>query len=113
MDETFEIQTIGRIRRMPEAHHYGCDLLDTCYLYTFDEKFTEGVKAALGDALDAKTIFLKNEYKKISLVKEQRSAVSGGKDLRETTKAVAEYFSSALGHGAPNEKLREFASQTR
>lgn len=92
MDETFEIQTIGRIRRMPEAHHYGCDLLDTCYLYTFDEKFTEGVKAALGDALDAKTIFLKNEYKKISLVKEQRSAVSGGKDLRETTKAVAEYF---------------------
>lgn len=92
MDETFEIQTIGRIRRMPEAHHYGCDLLDTCYLYTFDEKFTEGVKAALGDALDAKTIFLKNEYKKISLVKEQSSAVSGGKDLRETTKAVAEYF---------------------
>lgn len=104
MDETFEIQTIGRIRRMPEAHHYGCDLLDTCYLYTFDEKFTEGVKAALGDALDAKTIFLKNEYKKISLVKESRSAVSGGKDLRETTKAVAEYFSSALGYGAPNEK---------
>lgn len=32
MDETFEIQTIGRIRRMPEAHHYGNDLLDSCYL---------------------------------------------------------------------------------
>ena len=39
MDETFEIQTIGRIRRMPEAKHYGSDLLDSCYLYTFDEKF--------------------------------------------------------------------------
>ena len=35
MDETFEIQTIGRIRRMPEAKHYGSDLLDSCYLYTF------------------------------------------------------------------------------
>src|SRR5699024_7917722 len=53
MDETFEIQTIGRIRRMPEAKHYGSDLLDSCYLYTFDEKFTAGVKQSLGKgALD-------------------------------------------------------------
>ena len=63
MDETFEIQTIGRIRRMPEAHHYGKDLLDSCYLYTFDEKFTAGVKLSLGKgALEAATLFLKNEY---------------------------------------------------
>ena len=34
MSEVFEIQTIGRIRRMPEAKHYGEDLLDCCYLYT-------------------------------------------------------------------------------
>ena len=40
MDETFEIQTIGRIRRMPEAKHYENDLLDSCYLYTLDEKRT-------------------------------------------------------------------------
>lgn len=32
MSEVFEIQTIGRIRRMPEAKHYGSDLLDSCYL---------------------------------------------------------------------------------
>ena len=36
MDETFEVQTIGRIRRMPEAKHYENDVLDSCYLYTFD-----------------------------------------------------------------------------
>ena len=48
MSETFEIQTIGRVRRMPEAKHYGSDLLDSCYLYTLDEKFTEGVKMNLG-----------------------------------------------------------------
>ena len=37
MSESFEIQTIGRIRRMPEAIHYEDDLLDFCYVYTFDE----------------------------------------------------------------------------
>lgn len=30
--ETFEIQTIGRIRRMPEAKHYEEDLLDSSFL---------------------------------------------------------------------------------
>ena len=34
MSEQFEIQTIGRIRRMPEATHYDDDLLDFCYVYT-------------------------------------------------------------------------------
>lgn len=59
MDETFEIQTIGRIRRMPEAKHYGSDLLDSCYLYTFDEKFTAGVKMALDKgALNACTLMI-------------------------------------------------------
>ena len=68
MDETFEIQTVGRIRRMPEAKHYENDLLDSCYLYTLDEKFTAGVKMSLGKgALDACTLFLKNEYKGITL----------------------------------------------
>ena len=54
MDETFEIQTIGRIRCMDEAKHYEKDILDSCYLYTLDDKFTEGVKLSLGKgALDA------------------------------------------------------------
>ena len=71
MDETFEIQTIGRIRRMPEAVHYGDDLLDSCYLYTFDTRFTEGVRRELGSrALDAKRLFLRPEHKAFALVKE-------------------------------------------
>lgn len=86
MDETFEIQTIGRIRRMPEAKHYDNDMLDNCYLYTFDSKFTEGVKTALGkSALEAKTLFIKNEYRKIKLTKEQRTMVT---DLRDPVKAL-------------------------
>jgi type III restriction enzyme len=67
-DETFEIQTIGRIRRMPEARHYENGLLDSCYLYTFDVKFTESVKTTLGKgALDAVKLSLKPEHKKIVL----------------------------------------------
>ena len=46
MSESFEIQTIGRIRRMPEAKHYDDDLLDFCYVYTFDEKYNQSSSAA-------------------------------------------------------------------
>ena len=45
MSENFEIQTIGRIRRMPEATHYEDDLLDFCYVYTFDQKSKAGLLA--------------------------------------------------------------------
>lgn len=100
MDETFEIQTIGRIRRMPEAKHYGSDLLDSCYLYTFDEKFTAGVKQSLGkSALDACTLFLKNEYKQIALTSEQRTMVSNSRDPQKALLAVAKYFEKKYGTG--------------
>lgn len=100
MDETFEIQTIGRIRRMSEAKHYGSDLLDSCYLYTFDEKFTAGVKQSLGkSALDACTLFLKNEYKQITLTSEQRTMVSNSRDPQKALLAVAKYFEKKYGTG--------------
>ena len=93
MNETFEIQTIGRIRRMPEAEHYESDLLDSCYLYTFDEKFTAGVKTSLGKgALEAQTIFLKNEYKDITLTSEQRTMVTKTRNPQKALLAVAKYF---------------------
>ncbi len=93
MDETFEIQTIGRIRRMPEAKHYGNDILDSCYLYTFDSKFTAGVKSSLGkSALDAKTLFLKNEYKTFSLTKEQRTMISDIRDPRKALRSIVLYM---------------------
>lgn len=93
MDETFEIKTIGRIRRMPEAKHYNNNILDSCYLYTFDSKFTAGVKQSLGKgALDAKTIFLKNEHKTFSLIKEQRSMVTDFRDPRQALTSIYLYL---------------------
>ena len=98
MDERFEIQTIGRIRRMPEAKHYGSDLLDSCYLYTFDEKYTTSVKDSLGkEALDAQTIYLKNEYKNVTLTSEQRTSVVSGQDPNKALKAIKEYYRLEYG----------------
>lgn len=98
MDETFEIQTIGRIRRMPEAKHYGSDLLDSCYLYTLDEKFTAGVKMALAKgALNACALFLKNEYKDITLTGEQRTMVTSTRNPQKALQAIVAYAEKEYG----------------
>jgi len=105
MDETFEVQTIGRIRRMPEAKHYGNDLLDSCYLYTFDGKFTAGVKMSLGKgALEACTLFLKNEYKQITLTSEQRTVSSFTRNPQKALLAVAKYFERQYKTGTNKEE---------
>lgn len=48
--ERFNIQTVGRIRRMPLREHYDNDLIDNCYLYTLDSQFTEGLTSGLNDS---------------------------------------------------------------
>lgn len=93
MNETFEIQTIGRIRRMPEARHYNSDLLDNCYLYTLDEHFTQCVKQSMGkDALDADILQLKPQYRAIELLSEQAKGVLGGRDAVDCLKAIYTYL---------------------
>ena len=101
MSETFEIQTIGRIRRMPEAKHYGSDLLDSCYLYTLDEKFTEGVKTSMGKgALDAATLYLKPEFKQVTLASEQKSGLAQPRDAAAALTAMVQYFAQTYHTGA-------------
>ena len=93
MNEDFETQTIGRIRRMPQAHHYDNILLDNCYLYTFDEKYEETIKQELGNnAQDVKVIFLKDEYKDFTLIKQIKNNDFDGFDDRETFKIIQNYF---------------------
>ena len=107
MDETFEIQTIGRIRRMPEAKHYQSDLLDSCYLYTLDEKFTAGVKMALDKgALNACTLFLKNEHKDITLTSEQRTMVTSTRNPQKALQAIVAYAGQELGIGTDKTENR-------
>ena len=93
MNEDFETQTIGRIRRMPQAHHYDNILLDNCYLYTFDEKYEETIKQELGNnAQDVKIVFLKDEYKNFNLIKQIKNNDFDGFDDRETFKIIQNYF---------------------
>lgn len=94
MSETFEIQTIGRIRRMPEAKHYDSDLLDRCYLYTLDEKFTEGVQTSMGKgALNAVKLFLKKEHKGFTLQGEYKSELTTtARDSQQALRAIAAYY---------------------
>ena len=105
MDETFEIQTIGRIRRMPEAKHYGSDLLDSCYLYTLDEKFTAGVKLALDkSAMNACTLFLKNEYKGVTLTTQQRTMVTSTRNPKKALEAIVLFAEKEYGIGNNKEE---------
>lgn len=93
MSETFEIQTIGRIRRMPEAKHYENDLLDSCYLYTLDEKFTESVKLSFGKgALDAYKVFLKPEYRSFTVISEYKTEIPYPRDAKLSLKVIYQHF---------------------
>jgi type III restriction enzyme len=93
MSETFEIQTIGRIRRMPEAKHYDEPLLDSCYLYTLDEKFTESVKMSLGKgALEAATLYLRESLRSVKLICEQVSGITFSRDQRQILQTIYAYF---------------------
>ena len=42
-EPSFTLQTIGRIRRMPEHKHYDNDLLDNAYIYSNDQKYISEV----------------------------------------------------------------------
>ncbi len=83
MSEQFEIQTIGRIRRMPEAHHYEDDLLDFCYVYTFDEKYKSGLLSNMDKAYETRRLFLKEKCKTFTLEKQIRDQEFDGLGERE------------------------------
>ena len=88
--EDFQIQTIGRIRRMPEGKHYGINTLDYCYIYTLDTNYKMGLLSSLDKAYQVRRLFLKDEAKELSLVKELRDLDFDGLGERETLIKVCE-----------------------
>lgn len=92
MSEQFEIQTIGRIRRMPEACHYDDDLLDFCYVYTFDEKWKAGLLATMDKAYETRRLFLKPKCKNFTLKKQIRDLDNHGLGEREILHKIHEYL---------------------
>ncbi len=61
----FEIQTIGRIRRMPSdtnvITHFDNDILDNCYIYTDDKDFKIDIITNVDRAEEPKRYYLKDE----------------------------------------------------
>ncbi len=91
MDDVFQVQTIGRIRRMPEAKHYNDSELDNCYIYTFDKKFIKDAEKEFF-LTSAKKLFLKEEFKEIELKKEQRPEIETSRDPRKSLNCIAKYM---------------------
>ena len=85
--ERFNVQTIGRIRRMPERKHYGNDLIDNCYVYTLDSEFQEGLTQSLQDSFYTYQYKLKPDAPSFSLVKE---SLDGSDRYAVDEKAVVE-----------------------
>ncbi len=96
MTEVFQIQTIGRIRRMPKARHYEVEVLDNCYIYTLDTRFIDETKAAMGgQAWEARTLQLKKEHAGFTLISEQRETPHMGFDARQAHEALRSHFVEA------------------
>lgn len=82
MGDTFTIQTIGRVRRMPEPlkGHYGVDVLDSAYIYTFDREFLKGVYAQKGVGTPTPILERKDIAKDFRLISERVLDLHAGQD---------------------------------
>lgn len=110
MSESFEIQTIGRIRRMPEARHYEDDLLDFCYVYTFDDKYKAGLLSNLDKAYETRRLFLKDKCKTFTLEKQTRDLDYGGLGEREVLYKLHDYLKEKYSLGRDRERNRALLS---
>ena len=104
MSEQFEIQTIGRIRRMPEARHYDDDLLDFCYVYTFDETYKAGLLSSIDKAYETRRLFLKDKCKTFTLTKQLRDLDANGLGEREVLNKIYDHLISKY-HLGSNKKI--------
>lgn len=105
MSESFSIQTLGRLRRMPKAIHYGREILDSSFLYTFDEEYKD---AAINmGAFETERLFLKEETKSIELVKEIRDRNTNHTDDRGIRNRLYDYFKEKyhLGNDKKQNKM--------
>lgn len=97
MNENFEIQTIGRIRRMPETSHYDDDLLDFCFVYTFDNTWKNGLLANVDKAYETRRLFLKEKCKTFTMQKQLRNLDVSMVGEREVLLMIYDHFVKKYG----------------
>lgn len=85
--QVFNLQVIGRIRRMPEQKHYEREVLDNAFLYTFDNEFKSKVMETLsGSAVTIELARLKEDdeirtFKLNSEIKDDSTQFIGNLEL--------------------------------
>lgn len=102
----FTIQTIGRIRRMPEQKHYNNALLDDAYVYSNDEKYVADIiKQNAGGILTQ--MGLKQEVSPdIFHLDSIKKGETLYKDLSAVTQALRREFEREF-HIGPNEQPKK------
>lgn len=104
MGDVFTIQTIGRIRRMPEHTHYNNEFLDYAYIYTFDETFKKGLFDNEERAYVPFRVFLKDKCKSFTLVSEKRSDFVSEIDEKLVLKKIYEFYVNKYNISGENAK---------
>lgn len=92
MDEDFEIQTLGRIRRMPERMHYDQDILDDCYLYTLDGKYVESVRQSTNSAIEIKRLWLRKDSANVKLKKEFKNSDAADVEEKKLINSLVTFY---------------------
>lgn len=91
--EAFNIQTVGRIRRMPQRKHYDNAVLDQCYLYTLDSQFNEGLTNSISDS------FYTYQYKRSSVAPNillEKESLNGSDRFAVNPEAVVKVIRKAM-----------------
>ena len=96
--ESFEIQVLGRIRRMPELQHYDNPVLDNCFLFTFDTKYKQEAIETFGGK-ESRVLYLKDEHKNkdLGLKREERTDFMSATDTQKQADIIVEYFIEKYG----------------
>lgn len=93
MNDIFTIQTIGRIRRSVNGIHYKEDILNTSYLYTYDNDFVNGVNNIFEDStIRKKIIYLKDDYYDFKLINESKKQLLGTRINKEDVEVIYYYL---------------------
>lgn len=104
MGDVFTIQTIGRIRRMPEHRHYSNESLDYAYIYTFDETFKKGLFDEEERAYVPFRVFLKDKCKSFTLISEKRSDFASKIDEKLVLEKIYEFYVNKYNISGENAK---------
>lgn len=105
--EDFQIQTLGRIRRMPEGRHYGSTILDCCYIYTLDVQYKVGLLSSLDGAYQVRSGSPRDKTKDLAPAEEMRDSGFEGYGEREALEKVCDYFRKTYHLGADKKANRE------